>query len=99
MPVGYILFRQFLDEAELLSIAVLPDKRRKGTGTALMAELEAAVRTSNCKIIYLEVNEANNAAIEIYRAMGFENIGARKAYYRGKNGKLQNAILMKKRLC
>ncbi|MCS6921545.1 MAG: GNAT family N-acetyltransferase, partial [Elioraea sp.] len=36
-PVGFVLARQALDEAELLTLAVLPERRRRGIGRALLA--------------------------------------------------------------
>ena len=31
---------------------------------------------------FLEVNEANAAAVRLYRSLGFEVVGKRKGYYR-----------------
>ena len=42
--------------------------------------------------ISLEVNENNNAAIELYKKFNFEIVGCRKKYYNGKD----NAIIMTK---
>ena len=98
-PAGYALFRLMADEAELLSIAVKPTKRRCGIGHALLARMEEQLKEAGCQFLYLEVNETNDVAIHAYRAAGFHNIGERKAYYRAKNGEHQSAVLMKKPLC
>ena len=45
------------------------------------------------KDISLEVNEENDAAINLYKKAGFEEVGIRKKYYNGKN----NAIIMTKK--
>ena len=43
--------------------------------------------------LYLEVSEDNNIAIALYKSLGFEEIGARKNYYR-KRATASNAIIM-----
>lgn len=72
-------FAIFLDsfEVELLDIAVLPDYRNAGVGTAILKEF-----ISTCdKDIFLEVRRSNASAIALYEKFGFEEIGVRKNYY------------------
>lgn len=52
-------------------LAVLPDHRGQGAGTALLAAIESeAVRLGCCKLT-LEVREDNPAAEALYRKLGF----------------------------
>ena len=80
-PLGFALFRQVLDEAELLTICVEPCQRNKGVGRALMRYSKVFLRANRCAVIFLEVNEANRAALSVYNRAGFLPVGYRKEYY------------------
>ena len=76
-PVGLLLYRVVTDEAEILTLGVDPNLRRRGAGKAL---LEALL---NVKIpnVFLEVASSNVDAIKLYSDAGFKQVGLRKAYY------------------
>ncbi|TCH96137.1 GNAT family N-acetyltransferase [Roseococcus sp. SYP-B2431] len=78
---GFILARQTLDEAEILTLAVAPAARRGGLGAALVRAALARVAAAGAKAMFLEVAEANAAAIGLYAAAGFARIGLRRDYY------------------
>lgn len=91
---GFILARAVAGEAEILTLAVLPDRRRQGIGRAL---LEAALQQAtqrHADHIFLEVDAANAAALALYRAAGFVEAGTRPDYY----GPGQSALLLSRRL-
>lgn len=78
--VGYVLYRTVVDEAEILSVAVKPEKRRKGIATALLKEaLKDIEKTAN--VCFLEVRVSNKEAIGLYAKLGFRITGLRKKYY------------------
>ncbi|WP_297213030.1 MULTISPECIES: ribosomal protein S18-alanine N-acetyltransferase [Thermodesulfovibrio] len=78
--VGYVLYRTVTDEAEILSIAVKPEKRKKGIATALLKEaLRDIEKTAN--VCFLEVRVSNKEAIGLYAKVGFKIAGLRKKYY------------------
>jgi len=79
-PVGLMLTRLVLDEAEILTIGTRTDSRRKGAATAMLA-LEKQ-RLPDGGTLYLEVSAGNEAAQCFYRTQGFRLTGHRKAYYR-----------------
>jgi ribosomal-protein-alanine N-acetyltransferase len=89
-PAGFALARAIADEAELLLLAIRPAMRRRGIGTALLRSILADARERDADILHLEVR-ANNEAVRLYRNEGFEKIGERRDYYRGKDGKLFDA--------
>lgn len=93
-PEGYAVGHIVLDEAELLSIAIHPNHRREGIGTKLLSDFERAAGAKGAKRLFLEVSEANTAAITLYSTHGWSESGRRKGYY--PSG--QDAILMEKRL-
>ena len=76
--VGYALIENVIDEGCLTSIAVIDECRRQGGAKEL---LQLALSESKMKSVYLEVNENNTPAINLYLSFGFIEIGRRKKYY------------------
>ena len=95
---GFALISIAADEAELLTIAVAPDARRRGLGAGLLGAAEAAARERGGARMLLEVAADNDAAIALYARAGFETIGRRKGYYQREAGRV-DALTMAKRLC
>jgi len=80
--VGYVIARISGQEGEILDLAVLPERRRRGIGRALLCAVWNALQGDGVKELYLEVRESNVAAIELYRRQGFRPVGLRPRYYR-----------------
>ncbi|MCP3732556.1 ribosomal protein S18-alanine N-acetyltransferase [Sphingomonas sp. MG17] len=89
-PAGFALARTVANEAELLLLAIRPALRRRGVGTALLRSIMTDARERGATTLHLEVR-ANNEAIRLYRSEGFDKVGERRDYYRGKDGKLFDA--------
>lgn len=81
-------------EAELLTLAVRPDARRKGAGRALLAAFEAGARTGGAAEAFLEVSEVNAPARALYAAAGWGEAGRRPRYY----GDGSDALVLRKPL-
>jgi [ribosomal protein S18]-alanine N-acetyltransferase len=79
---GLILIRIAADEAEVLTLAVTPDARRSGCGTALLREAMAILTVQGATTLFLEVSVRNEAAQALYRKAGFVVAGSRQRYYR-----------------
>jgi [ribosomal protein S18]-alanine N-acetyltransferase len=95
---GFILSRIAADEAEILTIAVAPEWRRRGIATSLLKPHLyglAAIRVSR---LFLEVDAENTAARALYENFGFEQVGERKAYYRTAGAELAAALVMRRDL-
>ncbi len=78
----------------LISIAVLPDYRRKGVASALMREVMKALVGYGCEDLFLEVRVSNVGAVDFYRKLGF-GIERRIGYYYSDG---EDAYLMSRRL-
>jgi tRNA threonylcarbamoyl adenosine modification protein YeaZ/ribosomal-protein-alanine acetyltransferase len=76
-PVGLLLYRVIADEAEILTIGVDPNLRRRGAGQKMIEAL-LALKMSK---VFLEVASRNEDAIKLYTKAGFKQVGLRKAYY------------------
>lgn len=92
---GFVLSRAAAGEAEILTIGVDPRYARSGLGWRLMqaAMREASVKGSDT--LFLEVDETNQAAIGLYRKLGFLKVGERRAYYQDKAGQRTAALVMR----
>ncbi|MEQ8965455.1 MAG: GNAT family N-acetyltransferase [Azospirillaceae bacterium] len=93
-PVGYAAARLAADQADILSIAVLPDRRSAAHGRRLLQALLAGVTAAGARTVYLEVAEGNTRARAFYIAAGFEEIGRRQGYYRA-GPIIEDAIVMR----
>ena len=77
--------------AELESIAVAGGSRRAGLGRALLHAVHGWGWSEGATELRLEARESS-AAVRFYRALGFEQSGRRKAYYRDPVG---DALIMR----
>lgn len=91
---GFALVRLVVDEAELLTIAVEPKWRGKGVGRALMQALLADLLMSPARKLFLEVDEQNQAAVRLYKGLGFVPLAARQGYYARPDGQAATALVM-----
>lgn len=96
-PIGYALGRVAADEAELLSIALLPGQRRQGHGRLLLDALVDRCIAAGAATLFLEVATDNAAARALYRGAGFNEAGLRKGYYKV-GATVVDAIIMKRDL-
>jgi ribosomal-protein-alanine N-acetyltransferase len=79
--VGFIVFWLVHDEVHVLNIATAREERRRGIGRALMEEAAEAGRRRGATLATLEVRRSNLAAIALYRALGYRQVGVRPNYY------------------
>jgi ribosomal-protein-alanine N-acetyltransferase len=82
-------------EVELLLIAVAPAMRGHGLGRALLDQAKTDSRHRAMAEMFLEVRESNAAAISLYHSSGFVEVGRRRGYYAGDDGKRHDAITMR----
>jgi [ribosomal protein S18]-alanine N-acetyltransferase len=69
------------DEMHVLTLATLADFRRRGLGRALMMHALDEARLRGTRLVLLEVRRSNQAAVELYRDLGFAIVGVRTRYY------------------
>ena len=82
--IGFIDFSFIYDRIELNYIYVEKSYRNKNIASKLMDKLIEFAIDNKCINITLEVDESNNAAINLYKKYGFTIATIRKKYY-GKN--------------
>ena len=90
--VGYIMCRVevglsniglpgLVKKGHVVSVAVLPEHRRKGVGGALVTKAMESMRTYGAKQCYLEVRVTNEEAISLYKKLGLEVSRSIRGYY------------------
>ena len=92
---GFALGRVVVDECELLSLGVVPARRRLGLGAALLDAAIARSAALGACGFFLEVGEFNRAARGLYDSRGLVPIGRRRAYYELKDGATMDAVTMR----
>jgi len=93
---GFALGRAVADEAELLTLAVPPARRRAGIGSRLLAAFLAAAAERGATSAFLEVAADNAAALALYRRHGFSEVGRRRGYYRDSPSGAVDAVVMRR---
>jgi len=79
--VGYYALQYVLDEAEIAILAVAVKYRRQGVGRELIEDIKSFCKKKKITTLHLEVRSENEAALHLYRAMGFTEVGRRRDYY------------------
>ncbi|QCO57160.1 GNAT family N-acetyltransferase (plasmid) [Pseudorhodobacter turbinis] len=91
---GFVMGRALAGEAEVLTLAVAPDFRRKGHARSLMTAFHDAARPA-ADTAFLEVAEDNNAAIALYLSLGYAEVGRRPRYFEAPHGARIDALVMR----
>ena len=81
-PAGMVMWRAIADEAEILTIAVLPPWRRQGLGERMLVAALTAIDQAGIQSVFLEVAENNPAGQHLYKKHGFTQVGRRSGYYK-----------------
>jgi [ribosomal protein S18]-alanine N-acetyltransferase len=91
--VGFVLgdYRPSEKLAWIASIAVHPDYRNRGIGTALLKKCEEKI---NAPLIRLSVRISNEDAIRLYKQKGYRVVSSWPKYYKGG----EDALVMEKQL-
>ena len=91
---GFILLRAVADEAEVLTLAVRPEARRKGLGRRLVEAGAVQAAAWGAERVFLEVADDNAAALALYARCGFREVGRRRGYYARPDGTRRDALLL-----
>lgn len=81
LPRALSLWRQVLDEGELLTIGTAPGARGRGLGAMLLRHGLIRLKENGVARVFLEVAVTNTAAQSLYASNRFTNAGRRRGYY------------------
>jgi [ribosomal protein S18]-alanine N-acetyltransferase len=79
--VAFLNHWRVADEFQIMNVAVDPAQRRRGFGSALLADLLQLARAQTISAVTLEVRRSNTGAIRLYERHGFRHVGVRPRYY------------------
>jgi len=95
---GFIMSRIAADEAEILSVAVASAYRGRSIGRSLLRYHLGRLAAFGVRSVFLEVDESNVSARQLYRRAGFVEVGQRKGYYPQSAGQPANALVLRRDL-
>jgi ribosomal-protein-alanine N-acetyltransferase len=95
--LGYCMISMASGEAHIMNICVDPAEQKQGIGRFMIEHLLKFASDYKVASIFLEVRPSNAAAIALYTGLGFNEIGIRKDYYPGEEGR-EDALMLAKEL-
>ena len=81
VPRGYLIGRVAADEAEILSVMIMPPFRGQGLAKSLLQEAIKESKKQGASMMFLEVDAQNYNALSLYEGAGFYTVGLRPRYY------------------
>jgi ribosomal-protein-alanine acetyltransferase len=81
-PIGFTLYQSILDEAEILTLGVLPKFQDQKIGEKMLRSGISHLHDIGVNRIFLEVSEDNKAAQRLYEKLEFLTVGRRANYYK-----------------
>ncbi len=91
--IGFLMWRQAREEAEILTLCILPAWRTQGMGSQILQEFYLLAAKNKIAEIFLEVRENNAPAIRLYEKNAFKAMGQRKNYYSDKDALIMKYIM------
>jgi [ribosomal protein S18]-alanine N-acetyltransferase len=91
--IGYGVMSVGAGEAHVLNLCVAEGHRCRGLGRRMLAYLLERGANAGMSEAFLEVRPSNTAAIRLYQAIGFEQVGMRRGYYQAVGGREDAAVL------
>ena len=94
---GYSIMSVAGGEGHLLNICLAERLRGQGIGNELLQYMLERGCEAGAERLFLEVRPSNKVAMRLYRRLGFQVVGVRRAYYRAAGGK-EDAVVFVRRL-
>ena len=79
--VGFAVAQPVRNIGRILTLDVLPQARRFGLGSRLMEACEVRLRIAGCQQVFLETAVSNDAAVALYRKLGYDVLRTLPLYY------------------
>ncbi len=90
---AYTVVSVVAGECHILNLCVRPLCQGRGIGRMVLEQLLERARQLGTETAFLEVRPTNRAAIKLYSAFGFNEIGVRRSYYPAARGR-EDALIM-----
>jgi ribosomal-protein-alanine N-acetyltransferase len=83
--IGYYIISTAADETEILEITVSRKFRRQKFGKFMLVDILKESSLQKSKFVFLEARISNAVALNLYKSVGFKEIGIRKNYYKNED--------------
>ena len=93
--IAYGIMAIAINESHLLNLCVDSDFRRQGYACYMVRFLSDISIVQNAKRMLLEVRASNYQAFNLYRKLGFQQIGLRRNYYPAETDREDARVLAK----
>ncbi len=90
---GYGIMSIGAGEAHILNVCMREEYRCRGFARRLLVYLLDRARSAGMFEAFLEVRPTNTVAGRLYRSLGFEQVGVRRAYYQATVGREDACVL------
>ncbi len=97
-PVAMGIVRHVVDEAEILTICVVPAARGAGFGRKVMDYMISIAQRNGAGQVFLEVAEDNIEALGLYKSLDFQKVGRRSNYYANNDGPGKTALILRREI-
>lgn len=84
--IGHGILSVGAREGHLLNVCVRRDQQGHGYGRALVVHMLERAKARGADMLFLEVRPSNLVAVNLYRSLGFNEIGVRRNYYPAQSG-------------
>lgn len=91
---SFLLARLIADEAEVLTVATMPEFQRRGLAQTNLAAFLDRLKSLKARSAFLEVAADNEAAKSLYLKQGFHEVGSRPNYYSKTDGTKVAALVL-----
>lgn len=89
---GVLIASKTMIEADIYLLVVAKEYQQQGIGQKLFEQLIKEAKNKQLETIFLEVRVSNEPAYQLYRKLGFQEVGRRKNYYANPT---EDALMMK----
>ncbi len=98
IDIGFIIYSIAADQADLITIGIIPSSQQKGAGRFLMEQAFVHLKSLDVEKLFLEVAIDNAAALALYTRTGFVQVGTRPQYYPQETRDFTDAVILVKEL-
>jgi ribosomal-protein-alanine N-acetyltransferase len=91
--IGYGVLSVAVGEAHILTLCIDPGLQGEGLGRRLLERLLNMAKQRHADTAFLEVRGSNQVALNLYRSLGFNEVGVRRGYYPADGGR-EDAIIL-----
>ncbi len=98
IDIGFIIYTIAADQADLITLGVIPQSQQQGAGRFLMEQAFVHLKSLGVEKLFLEVATDNAAALALYKSTGFAQVGTRPNYYKNERGEITDAAVLHKKI-